>query len=252
MKISTRLANLETGRPEALSENDVRFLVELLAKRDAIFWPWRCGSVLSICEMHRRQREYLSGEIGISAKGSGKNQWKQAHEKRNRLIAAGYILGSYQGGQVQSVLLTSKGEAMGRALVGDRLITLADIRCHAICELLRRFGGLVRESQLFDRPCIGGPSEWEDWVEMVLPLLTAGIVQATSDGPGCVLFSLTEKPFPNEMQVISDTASNPDFDDAYVVAFDAERASLAKAQSRDSNEIFIRVPATLYWNKEAK
>lgn len=251
MKLSTRLSNLETDRPEALSEDDLRFLVELLAKRDAIFWPWRCGSVLSICEMHRRQREYLSNEIGLSAKGSGKNQWKRFHETRTRLIAAGYISASYSSGQVQSVFVTSKGEAMGRALVGDRLVTLADVRCHAICELLRRFGGLVRESQLFNKPCTGEPSEWEDWVEMVLPLLTSGIVQATSDGPGCVLFSLTGKPFPNEIQG-SDIASNPDFDDAYVVAFDAERVILSQAQSRDPNEIFIRVPATVCWNKVAK
>jgi hypothetical protein len=202
--------------------------------------------------MHRRQREYLDGSIGISARGSGKHEWKRAHEKRTRLIKAGYISASYQGGQVQSVFITSKGEAMARALVGTRLCTLANDCCPLIVELLRRFGGWVREGQLFNRRCEGSPSEWEDWTELVLPLLTAGIVQATSDGPGCVLFSLTGKPFPKKEIQVSDIASKPDFDDAYVVAFDAERASLAQAESRDPNEIFIRVPATVFWNKEAK
>lgn len=201
-------------------------------------------------EIFRRQREYLSGEIGLSAKASGKEQWKTAHHMRQKLIASGYLHANFNAGQVLNVFLTRLGEATARALVGDRLKTFHDMEPHLIFELLRRFdGNSVRESRLFNQPCSGYPSEWADYSEMVLPLLTEGVVSATSDTVGRVLYRLTGKPVPSDTPKV-EILSDPEYDDEYIRVYDSERSSLSTAEPRDPHELFIPIPASVCWTDD--
>ena len=243
MRLETRLKNLEAFEPSAgLSRPEKKLLVSLLGRRDALFWPWRfqVNSNIPFVEIYRRQREYLDGSVGLQAKADGKGAWKQAHETRQRLIAVGFLKANHSGGQVVNVFLTPIGEATAMALAGPGLSTLQDIETRALREILRRDGGVMRESTLFGIPCVGDPSDWNRYTQFALPLLTSGLVSCHSDTVGRACYRLVSEELPEVIDV------NVQFEeamgDAYIRAFNNERLVLEGCTPRDPHELFIPLP----------
>lgn len=203
-------------------------MVSLLARRDALFWPWRQPHIPA----QTRQRDYLTRRVGVSAKASGQSDWKAAFETRSELIASGRATAAYSGGQVTSLFLTPQGELDARRMVGKRLATLEEVEpCWLRLQELPgiQFGGnkLVHESELFDHPCEGPADEWDDFTEAVLPLLTAGLVEARCDTQKRICYQIRDgatwpASFPQ-----SDVVPVAGMDDAYCDQFDAENAFLS-------------------------
>lgn len=253
MRLSTRLKNLESDQPDSgLSRDESMFLVSLLARRDALFWPWRMvGNSTPHSEIRHRQREYLAGSVGLHAKADGRQQWKAVHFMRQRLIAAGFISAIHSGGQVSSVFLTPLGEATARALVGDRLCSFQRAKIALALILLRCKGQettACSESQLFGRELHGCPNDWDDETETVLPLLTCGIVACESDSQGRAIYiPRMEVAEPEHVQV--DTASIDELDSLYVKSFNDERKFLESVEPRDPSEVVIPNPRGWPWVK---
>ncbi len=244
-RLTTRLDALESDNPEGgITRDEQLLLCQLLGRRDALYWPWRfqMKSRTPFAEIRRRQKEYLSGEIGLNAKAEGKGKWKEIHFMRQRLIGMGLIKANHSGGQVTNVFLTALGEATARAMVGARLHTLNDEGPLIIREMLKRYGEVVREGTLFGLPCVGSPTDWDDMTEMVLPLLTAGIVSCGSETRGRACYRLVTEDMPETPTV--DVACDPDFDHLYIMAFDGERLVLESTEPRDPHEIWIPLPET--------
>lgn len=251
-RLNTKLDALEQQNrlDGTLTPAEKQMLVSILARRDALWWPWRwtVAAQPPFTEIRQRQREYLAGTVGIAAKADGRSNWKDSHELRNSLIAAGLLTATHSSGQVQSVFLTPLGESTARALVGDRLRTAIESRfMFLLLGVLSEDGKPVRESVLFGIPCTGSPSDWEDRVEQVQPLLTSGCVRADSDTCGRVLFTLTGAELPEAIVV---TVQEEDgFDELYIQSFDSERNTLANAEPRDTSEIYVPISASLHWPK---
>ncbi len=250
MRLSTRLKTLEGSQPDAeLSRAELVLLVSLLARRDSLFWPWRhqAGSKVPMCEIRLRQREYRDGTQGLRAKASGREQWKQVHFQRQRLIESGLVVANHSGGQVTSLFLTESGEAYARALVGDRLHSCESIPSKVVFQLLKirhaELGHPVREHLLFGAPCVGDPSDWNDMTEWALPLLTSGVVRCESDTIGRVAYTPIEGVEYPEHVVVA-VQSDPDFEDAYYRSFNSERKTLESVEPRDGDECYIPHPAT--------
>lgn len=245
MRLETKLKNLEASEPTSgLSRPEKQLLVTLLGVFHALFWPWRfrIGSNTPFCEIFRRQREYLDGSCGLSAKADGRGQWKQAHEIRQRLIAAGFLRANHSGGQVVNVFLTPLGEATAMALAGPGLSTLEDTETLACREILRRDGDVMRESKLFGIPCVGNPSDWNRYTQFMLPLLTPGLVSCYSDTQGRACYRLVSEELPEVIPV--DVQFEEAMGDAYMRAFNNERLVLEECTPRDVHEIYIPLPSS--------
>lgn len=246
-KLRDRLSKLESPQGAELSRSDHMLLVSILGRRDAMFWPWRFQQHdrTPHPEIRRRQREYLAGQIGIAVKADGRAAWKDASATRQRLITTGMITANHASGQVQSVFLTPLGEAYARKLVGDRLETYQGAWPWLVTLILRSKQtscSAVRESVLFDIEGVGDPTSWNHYTEMMLPLLTAGVVEANSDTQGRAVY--TPKPIDAPEAITVDITADPDFDDACVEAFNSERQVLATVEPRDPHEVYIPLPAT--------
>lgn len=246
-KLSTRLSALEQTAETGveLSDSEKTMLVSILAKRDALFWPWRwsLGHQPPIVEIRNRQRDCLNGTRGITAKAGGQAQWKDAYFIRQRLIAAKLVTANVSGGQVTSLFLTADGELTARSLVGERLYKLGDPevkRLYAAILLHRHVHNRpIREHELFGRECEGDPSQWEHHTERVLPLLTTGLVKAESDTTCRILYVVVgdgaEIVEPSTMSLPSDSK----WDQVYIRSFNSERTTLGSVEPRDRDEIFI-------------
>jgi hypothetical protein len=235
MRIKTRLDSLERAQGSA-DVADHKLLVQILAKRDAMFWPWRLLGQ-SRLGVHQRQREYLAGTTGIVVKADGKQDWKNAHEARNRLIQAGYATAIRSGNEVTSLLLTLFGESTARKLVGDRLRSLRE---SIFAYVLLSASEWTSESVLFRKNFIGSPSDFDDYTELILPCLTAGLVVANCDCNHRVGYMRTNREIPDEPFV--DVACDETMDDIYIAAFDAERNALRKCEPLDTSEVHIPLP----------
>ncbi len=249
-RLSSRLAALERDdNTTAPTREESALLVTILARRDALMWPWRFqrNSRTSFTEIRRRQREYLAGQVGVAVKADGRSNWKSAHELRQRLIAAGMTAAVHSGGQVQSVFLTHRGESTARAMVGDRLhsfhgtgvFVLARLRLLSLGTSCRA----VRESVLWNHDCVGCPNDWDDKNEMILPLLTCGIVAANSDTQGRACYTpvdgIAEPP-----EITAAVANDAAFEELYLTSFHDERTMLETLEPRDPHEIHIPLPAS--------
>jgi hypothetical protein len=233
MRIKTRLAELEKANG-TVDVGDNQLLVTLLGRRDALFWPHRNGgdSRLGIIQ---RQRQYLDGSVGISAKADGKTNWKAMFEARQRLISGGYLNALFSGGQVTSMFLSDLGEATARKLVGDRLKTINDV---AIIFVFLQTDSWTSESVLFRENLVGSPSSWDDATECCLPLLTSGLVKASSDMHGRVGYRRTDREIPPDPPAV-DVECDEAMDSIYIRAFNAERSSLLQCEPLDNNEVWI-------------
>lgn len=250
-RLHARLNSLESTNSIDcdLTGPDKKLLVGILAKRDALLWPWRWQQRLSdkMPEIVRRQKEYLSGTQGILSKAEG-TSWKTISDRRQRLIAAGLLSAAVSGGQVTSVFLTPKGESLARGLV-YWLATFSESTT-VLQRLLELSGGKankpIRESILWDHPCIGSPVDWHHKTEMALPLLTAGVVRATSDTYGRIAYSIVAGAIIPEPEVPIDLNQQHEeaFSDLYLAAFNTERASLESCVVRNGLEIHIPLPGS--------
>lgn len=232
----------------SLDISEAKSLVQILARIDALFWPWRfqIHSKTPFTEIRQRQREYLSGQTGVTIKADGAHQWKEAAELRQRLIASGMINAVHSGGQVQSVFLTPKGEAIARGLVGSRLWTFQRARLLlALLQIRSKETPVraVRESMLFGIDGVGDPTDWNDSTEMILPLLTCGIVTANSDTQGRACYTPVDD-VPEPPEIVVSVAADPDADELYISTFNNERAVLETLEPRDPHEVYIPLPAT--------
>jgi len=252
-RLNSRLDELEkrTKTDGQLSPSAREMLVEVLAKRDALFWPWRMTKSYQppMTEIRHRQREYLSGVAGVSAKGSGsQSDWKSAHELRRELIAAGMLKPASSGGQVTSVFLTPSGESTAKALVGFRFPS--DRVCQLVFLLLQTLTddrqAPVREHVLLGCPSFGDPSSWDAMTEQMLPALVCGAARSTPDGCGRILYSFTPGAEMPEAIVV-DVASEDWAEDVYLDVFDSERVALENTEPRDVTECFIPIGCSDCW-----
>lgn len=233
MRIRTRLDALEQANGTS-DVGDHKLLVQLLARRDAMFWPWRHHSESRLA-IHQKQRAYLDGSIGIASKSDGKSSWKPMHESRQRLIQAGFVDALHSSGQVTSMFLSPLGEAYARALVGSRLKT---IHQGVFAYVLIPADSWISESELFGQNLLGNPEDWNDMTELVLPLLVSGLVKSNSDIHGRCGYRRTAKELledPPEVDVECDET----IDSVYIKAFNLERQSLKQCEPIDTNEVFI-------------
>lgn len=247
-RLNTRLQSLEaaTGSGSDLVHDDRRLLVGLLGRRDALFWPWRWTQTIrdQFPELMARQREYLSGVAGLPVKAAGKADWKTSSDRRQRLIDGGLLTATHSGGQVTTVFLAPKGEAVARSLVswvatfGESLPVLR--------RMISLSGGKpnvpIRESMLWEHSCVGNPQDWNARTEMILPAITAGVVRASSDTGGRIAYSLTPPAWPARVDVDEPAAEWAA--DYYLEVFNASRASLESVEPRNGLEVWIPLPAT--------
>ena len=179
-------------------------------------------------------------------KAEGQN-WKVTSARRQRLIQFGMLSGIVAGGQITSVFLTHRGEAIARNLVGLRLATFWTEGLGVAARLYKLAGERtnipVRESVLWEQPCVGSPSSWDYITESIMPAITSGIVRATSDSEGRICFSIVAGAgIPENVTV--DVQAEDWADDLYVKTFDRERRTLESAEPRDSSELYIPLPAS--------
>ena len=253
-RLSSRLDALEAAQnTNELSPSARKMLVQILAKRDSLFWPWRMTKSYQppMTEIRARQKEYLAGIAGVSARGSGSQiDWKAAHELRRALIAGGLVKPVSSGGQVTSVILTPQGEAVAKALVGSRFPP--DRVCQLAFLLLKSMtddqGTPIREHVLLGCPSHGNPGEWDDLTERMLPALVCGAARSTPDGCGRILYSFTtgaKMPEANAVQVAAEGWA----EEVYLDVFDSERIALENTEPRDLHEVFIQVGCSDCWPK---
>ncbi|MEZ6080822.1 MAG: hypothetical protein R3C56_35660, partial [Pirellulaceae bacterium] len=99
--------------------------------------------------------------------------------------------------------------------------------------------GCVSESLLFQRSLVGCPDDWEHLTEAVLPLITAGVVEAIPDTVGRIYYRLLMDDYPPILE--STLKSSPEFDEVYVDAFRAELDMLSSLGPCE--ELVIPLPA---------
>lgn len=272
-RLTNRIAKLERQQsPESVDCDSM--LVELLAKRDALVYPWRTPrsnerlSLQARGAIRQRHIDYIDGRIGFTARASGKDAWKDAYQQRAQLISSGLATAIRSGGEVVSLRLTPEGESDARALVGSRLSTLRNIdsltilrRCISRQSEMSQWGPTARgparymcEHLIFglDEPLSGNPTDWEHLTELVLPMITANLMQAASDSHGRIYYSLTyndegkalvelnDIPLPP----ISTRQADPKLDDLYLNIFGSERNAL---ENLESNELVIPLPCSGSW-----
>ncbi len=254
-RLSSRIAALERrgGTDGELSPAGKTLLVEILARRDALAWPWRFTLTYRPphCELRTRWEEYQSGVVGIAAKSSGRTNWKTAHELRQSLIVSGHLTAVHGGGQITSMFLTATGEAVARGCVGDYLANFHDEGVEAL-DRLRRLVVLtecsaVAETVLWGRRCVGDPSEWNYLTDRILPCITAGAVRVEPDTVGRIVFIPTDGvPEPEKIDVNVEPA--PQFLQVYLKSWSDERSSLERCEPRDPSECFVPNPANYPFN----
>jgi hypothetical protein len=243
-RLRTRLNHLETDSGNsALSARAQKSLVDLLGRRDALFWPWRCTvdpkHLDPMPGIFLRQRAYLERSEGTLLKADGKGDWKLAQAVRAELLACKMVDAILSSGQVTSLLITSTGEATARSLVGS-LYACDDVAI--LWERLQRLSSErspVSESRLFGQSLHGDPSTWDYWIESLLPLLTCGAVRATSTTTGSMCFSITGQALPPTPS--AEVNSIPDAELWYLQAFDRERRYLDSLEG--GCDLFIPLPA---------
>lgn len=251
-RLSTRLDRIEKATTTEVSDESNEMLVSLLARRDALFWPWRNINFNrgAIAEL---QRDYLAGRRGIAVKADGKEDWKAAHYTRNELIRRGLVTPQRSSGQVTTLFLTESGEAAARVMVG-----LPSVQVAMLVLLVQAVGfdfgrHWVSESSLFQQRLVGNPADWQHLEEWMLPLLTCGAVVANNDVPGRVYYAIENLdllPLRAKQEIVEGNvpdlqvaAPTTELHSRYIKDFDAERATLERKERSD--EILIPVSASL-------
>jgi hypothetical protein len=242
MKLRTQIDRLlATANSDIDSDAEMRMLIEIVARRDALFVPWRTPVRDPICQrfaaIRQKQVDYLSGARGVNAKASGRSEWKDFHHVRNGLIARAWAIPTTSGGQTTSLLITELGDAIAQLAISKHHTTVEDAAIYLA--MIRRYGSLS-ESTLLQRELIGDPTQWASLSEMMLPLLVRGLIVASSDSQGRLFYSAGPgEPTPT---LTVNQAVLPWAFDAYFAAYHAERLSLESVK-HDGGEVFIPIPA---------
>lgn len=250
-RLNSRIDRLErqAGTSGGLSMPEKIMLVECFGRLHALFvaWRWQIHKTVPMCEIKLRQRQYLKKTFGVSARADGQSQWKLASETRQSLVAAGMLEAIGANGETTSVILTELGLATAARLIGDRLASHADaeIGLAILKAKIDAHGSPVRESVLFNQPCVGDPGAWEHYEELMLPLLVAGVVRTDSDTEGRILYAVTGAEMPEAVAV--DVEPADEFDAIYMQAFNAERAYLTTVEPSDPMECYVPVGASCCW-----
>ena len=253
MRISTRLAKLEQSTSTgSLSVDATKMLVRLLGARDALFYPWRSQGPHRVA-VHQRQRRYLSGEQGLSAKADGRAQWKESHFLRSELVGRCHVIANRSGGQITTLFISPSGESFAQSLVWNipQAQVLNEVS-RALFDRVRDFEvklwcgrKWLSESQLFDTNLVSDPDQWSELTSLTLPLLVHGLVIANSDAYGRVYYSPTGKDFPVELATHFELQqAEPTMTTVYLDAYGDERQALMNAEPYDGNEILIPIPAS--------
>jgi hypothetical protein len=141
-------------------------------------------------------------------------------------------------GQTVGLTITPKGDALARSLVG--LKTCAD--CRWTLERLQRLQAEqspVHERRLWQEDCTGDPFAWSHLEEGILPLLSAGLVEATSSTVGEITYRATDIEITTpSVDAVADAA----LEASYFDSFNLERMQLAESED-DTGEIYIPTPA---------
>jgi hypothetical protein len=241
MNLKSRLSKLEKTRRAAngLDPKLVRTLVTVVARRDALFYPWRNLGNHRVAVL-QRQRAYLAGSGGIATKADGKHEWKDAQAIRQSLIANGLVSAIHSGGQVQSVFVTARGDALACQVVA-RLNSLRSVihLFEGLKELAPQYPPGVPESALFGVELTGRPSQWEILTEAMLPILCAGLATSNSDVPGRVYYRPTGLEVPSMLEADETANRSDEQEETYIRAFNDERTTLEASIPDDPTEILI-------------
>jgi hypothetical protein len=239
--LSGRLKAFEVRKMQSDSDETRSMLVEVLARRDAVFFPWRTPEL--VAKMRPIQRGLLDGTRGVSARAAGRQEWKSFHASRLALIENGFC--SAIGNQEVSTLrLLPLGEVVARTWVSHELST--PFESAFIVDKMRTLQGReflgkrwYSESEVFGLELHGDPSDWAQLLGMVLPALTEGVLEANCDVHGRVFFSFTGKDFTE--QPTTKEPLRPTLWRTYSKAFDAERSRLETLEPEDAAALVIPV-----------
>lgn len=256
-RLRTQIERLkESSGDIEISADDTGLLIDLIARRDALFYPWRFPSQqdrMNYPAILDRQKAYLSGAYGISAKAQGRGDWKALHYSRRKLMDAGLVTATFSGGQVTSLFPTEKGDATAAAMAG--LPVLYSKYTLAILEYLTRNPGIMwiygvhlSESKLFQRELFGDPADWDDLTEQTLPLLVRGLVSATFDTMGRVFYGVRSINLPEPVESTAEYSEAAA--DRYFKSFRDERDQLERLEY-EGNEVYIPYPANSAGNTYA-
>ena len=250
MSIARRIAAAERSVASPGVGDHVRLLIELAGRRDGLFWPQREPGDAFVAA-RQRQRGYLDGSVGLSAKADGRSQWRPSHDLRNRLADEGLVTPLYSGGQITSVLVTEQGDAVCRAVVGPRLASVRDAL--PLLAIIMQAEGRphcgrtwTMESDLVGQPLVGDPSDWERLTEHALPLLIRGIIVSNCDRVGRVGYSLNSEAVDRvEGELTVEGVSPiPEAETWYLDSFESEAAALRHAEPSDPSELVIPLPVS--------
>ena len=250
MTVARRIRAAERSVATPGVGDHVRLLVELVGRRDSIFWPQREPGDAFVAA-RQRQRGYLDGSVGLSAKADGRSQWRPSHDLRNRLADEGLVTPLYSGGQITSVLVSEQGDAVCRSVVGPRLASVRDA-LPLLAVIMQTEGrphcgrAWVMESDLAGQPLVGDPSDWERLTEHALPLLVRGVIVANCDRVGRVGYSLNREAVDRvESELTVEGVDRvPEAEGWYLDSFESEAAALRHAEPDDPSELVIPLPVS--------
>ena len=222
-------------------DDELRMLIDIVARRDALFTPWRTPINDPVCQRYpailARQADYLAGGRGITAKASGKSEWKDIHFLRRSLIDRGWAVATSANGQITSLIVSEHGDAIAQAAISKTHDTVADGLPYFA--MLRRYGPLS-ESTLNRQELHGNVSEWASFTELLMPFLVRGLIVASSDTQGR-LFYAAGSADPVTPPMVSQDVKEWAFG-AYFSAYHSERLSL-ESITHEGAEVYVPVPA---------
>jgi hypothetical protein len=201
---SLRLSALETKHQPAI-EQRAAALADILARTDALFWPARIigGKTARLAALEAERSDYHSTGIHWAGLAEGNSRaWKQNERQRAALETAGLVRIS-RAESTPRLRLTLEAEHSTRRALG--LSTLYDaiprelfrVITEAPDSPLTRAGGWVAESYLtgWDYNSRPQASDWDALTELMLPMLTAGIVESRTT-TAAQIFYRAARPLP--------------------------------------------------------
>jgi hypothetical protein len=254
MNIPSRLDALETKHQPAI-EQHAAALADILARVDALFWPARIvgGKTGRLAALEAERSAYHSTGIHWAGLAEGNSRaWKQNERQRAALETAGLVRIS-RAESTPRLRLTKEAEHSTRRALG--LATLYDAIPRELFRViteapadspLTRAGGWVAEGYLAgwdytERP---KPSDWDALTELMLPMLTAGIVESRTSTTAQIYYRAA-RPLPaleDEPQI--EITSAPDsILEVYSRAF-GEGSEARERLENQGAEIYIPLSAT--------
>lgn len=188
MNIPSRLTALETDHRPAIDQHAAA-LADILGRIDALFWPARIigGRTSRLAALEAERATYHAAGLqwaGLAEGGS--RAWKKNERQRAALESAQLVTVS-RAESAPRLTLTPEAEHWTRRALG--LSTLYDSIPRALYQIiaeapedspLTRSGGWLSEAALtgWDYNSRPQASDWNPLIELLLPLLAAGILES--------------------------------------------------------------------------